>query len=95
MGLSKAFLNDRLKISVGKNFELESRNNSGNSTEIFDNIALDYAISRDGRYMFRAFRKNQYQSILEGFIIETGVSFIITADYDLFREIFQKQRNEK
>jgi hypothetical protein len=45
--------------------------------------------------MFRGYRKNQYQSILEGFIIETGVSFIITADYDLFREIFQKQRNEK
>lgn len=96
VGLSKAFLNDRLKISVGKNFELESRNNAGNSTEVFDNIALDYAISRDGRYMFRGYRKNQYQSILEGFIIETGVSFIITADYDLFREIFQKQqRNEK
>lgn len=95
VGLSKAFLNDRLKISVGKNFELESRNNTGNSTEVFDNIALDYLISRDGRYMFRGYRKNQYQSILEGFIIETGVSFIITADYDLFREIFQKQRNEK
>ncbi|GGM97671.1 hypothetical protein GCM10010967_34430 [Dyadobacter beijingensis] len=95
VGLSKAFLNDRLKISVGKNFELESQGNAGNSTEVFDNIALDYSISKDGRYMFRGYRKNQYQSILEGFIIETGVSFIITADYDLFREIFQKQRNEK
>lgn len=95
LGLSKAFLNDRLKISVGKNFELESQNKSANSTEVFDNIALDYSISRDGRYLFRGYRKNQYQSILEGFIIETGVSFIITADYDLLREIFQKQRNEK
>ncbi|WAC10342.1 translocation/assembly module TamB domain-containing protein [Dyadobacter pollutisoli] len=95
LGLSKAFLNDRLKISVGKNFELESQNKSANSNEVFDNIALDYSITRDGRYMFRGYRKNQYQSILEGFIIETGVSFIITADYDLLREIFQKQRNEK
>ncbi|MCF0073670.1 translocation/assembly module TamB domain-containing protein [Dyadobacter sp. CY261] len=95
LGLSKAFLNDRLKISVGKNFELESQGNSGNSTEVFDNIALDYSLSRDGRYMFRGYRKNQYQSILEGFIVETGVSFIITADYDLFREIFRKQRDEK
>jgi translocation and assembly module TamB len=95
LGLSKAFLNNRLKISVGKNFELESQNNSANSTEVFDNIALDYSITPDGRYLFRGYRKNQYQSILEGFIIETGVSFIITADYDLFREIFQKQKNEK
>ncbi|MCF2486578.1 translocation/assembly module TamB domain-containing protein [Dyadobacter sp. CY347] len=95
LGLSKAFLNDRLKISVGKNFEIESQSNSASSNEVFDNIALDYAITRDGRYLFRAFRKNQYQSILEGFIIETGVSFIVTADYDLLREFFQRQKNEK
>lgn len=95
LGLSKAFLNDRLKVSVGKNFELESQSNSASSSEVFDNIALDYSITRDGRYLFRGYRKNQYQSILEGFIIETGVSFIVTADYDLFREIFQKQKNEK
>ncbi|WP_031530714.1 translocation/assembly module TamB domain-containing protein [Dyadobacter crusticola] len=94
LGLSKAFLNDRLKVSVGKNFELESQNNAANSTEVFDNIALDYSITRDGRYLFRGYRKNQYQSILEGFIIETGVSFIITADYDLFREFFKKRNEE-
>jgi translocation and assembly module TamB len=94
VGLSKAFLGDRLKISVGKNFELESKSQTPSSTEVFDNIALDYTLSKDGRYLFRGYRKNQYQSILEGFIVETGVSFIVTADYDLFREIFQKQKNE-
>lgn len=94
VGLSKAFLGDRLKISVGKNFELESKSQTPSSTEVFDNIALDYNLSKDGRYRFRGYRKNQYQSILEGFIVETGVSFIITADYDLLREIIQKQKNE-
>jgi hypothetical protein len=94
VGLSKAFLNNRLKVSVGKNFELESQSNSASSSEVFDNIALDYSITKDGRYLFRGYRKNQYQSILEGFIIETGVSFIVTADYDLFREFFQKRNEE-
>ncbi|HEV7381977.1 MAG TPA: translocation/assembly module TamB [Dyadobacter sp.] len=94
VGLSKAFMGDRLKVSVGKNFEIESQSQAPSSSQVFDNIALDYSLSKDGRYLFRGYRKNQYQSILEGFIIETGVSFIITADYDLFREIFQKQKNE-
>ena len=94
VGLSKAFMGDRLKISVGKNFEIESQSQAPSSSQVFDNIALDYSLSKDGRYLFRGYRKNQYQSILEGFIIETGVSFIVTADYDLFREIFQKQKNE-
>ncbi len=95
VGLSKAFLNDRLTVSVGRNFELENTNaNAASSNQIFDNLALNYALSRDGRYMVRAYRKNQYQAVLQGFIIETGVSFIITLEYDEFRELFQKSINE-
>jgi hypothetical protein len=92
VGLSKAFLNDRLTVSVGRNFELENTGGSGEaSTEIFDNVAVNYALTKDGRYLFRAYRKNQYQAVLQGFIVETGLSFIITLDYDYFRELFQKQ----
>jgi hypothetical protein len=35
VGLSKAFLNNRLKISVGKNFELESKTNSGQRRPVY------------------------------------------------------------
>lgn len=90
VGLSKAFLNDRLTVSVGRNFELENTGRTGAaSTEIFDNVAVNYALTEDGRYLVRAYRKNQYQAVLQGFIVETGVSFIITLDYDRFRELFQ------
>ena len=92
VGLSKAFLNDRLTVSVGRNFELENTGASASSAEIFDNLAINYALSKDGRYLFRAYRKNQFQTVLEGFVVETGVSFIVTLDYDKFREIFQRQQ---
>ncbi|GAB2784934.1 hypothetical protein GCM10027275_31560 [Rhabdobacter roseus] len=92
VGLSKGFLNDRLTVSVGRNFELENSNTSApGSTELFDNLAVNYALTRDNRYMLRAYRKNQYQAVLQGFIIETGVGFILTLDYDKIRELFQKQ----
>ncbi|TDB60045.1 translocation/assembly module TamB domain-containing protein [Arundinibacter roseus] len=92
VGLSKAFLNDRLTVSVGRNFELENSNGSdASSTELFDNVAVNYALTKDGRYLFRAYRKNQYQAVLQGFIVETGLSFIVTLDYDKFRELFQKE----
>ena len=91
VGLSKAFLNDRLTVSIGRNFELENSDaDAASSSQVFDNVAVNYALSRDGRYMVRAYRKNQYQAVLQGFIIETGVSFIVTLDYDTFRELFQK-----
>ncbi|AFK01878.1 protein of unknown function DUF490 [Emticicia oligotrophica DSM 17448] len=93
VGLSKAFLNDRLKIAIGRNFQLENTTGStAASTEIVDNIALNYSLSKDGRYLFSAYRKNQYQAILDGFVVETGVAFTLTLDYEYFKELFEKKK---
>ena len=93
VGLSKVFLNDRLKITVGRNFQLENTTGTAsNSTEIVDNISLNYNLSKDGRYLFTAYRKNQYQAILDGFVVETGVSFSVTFDYQNFKELFEKKK---
>lgn len=96
VGLSKRLLNDRLTITVGSNFELEGPNNSKQSgSTIAGDIAVDYQISRDNRYLLRAYRKNEYQGVIDGYIIETGVAFIITVDYNRFREIFLSKRERE
>jgi len=94
--ISKKLLNDRLKVTVGSNFGLEgdARQNE-NMTNIAGDVTIDYSLSQDGRYMLRAYRKNEYQVALQGQIVETGLGFIITLDYDKFREIFQKNKKEK
>ncbi|MFC0344287.1 translocation/assembly module TamB domain-containing protein [Epilithonimonas hispanica] len=94
--ISKKLLNDRLKVSVGSNFGVEgdARQNE-NTTNIAGDVTIDYSLSKDGRYMLRAYRKDEYQVALQGQIIETGLGFIITLDYDKFREIFQKSKREK
>jgi len=94
--ISKKLLNDRLKVSVGSNFGLEgdARQNE-NTTNIAGDVTVDYSLSKDGRYMLRAYRKNEYQVALQGQIVETGLGFIITLDYDKFREIFQSAKKEK
>jgi len=94
--ISKRLLNDRLKVSVGSNFGLEgeARQNE-NMTNIAGDVTVDYSLSKDGRYMLRAYRKNEYQVALQGQIVETGLGFIITLDYDKFRDIFQRSRKDK
>jgi len=96
VAVSKRLLNDRLKVSIGSNFGLEgeARENE-NTTNIAGDITVDYSLSRDGRYMLRAYRKNEYQVALQGQIIETGVGFIITLDYDKFKEIFEKKKRNR
>ena len=96
VGLSKRLFDDRLNVTVGNNFALEgdARQNE-EMTNIAGDITFDYSLSKDGRYMLRAYRKNDYQVALQGQIIETGLGFIITLDYDKFREIFERSKKNK
>ena len=94
VSLSKQLLSDRLKVTVGSNFELEGPQTSSerSSNNLAGNIALDYTLSKDGRYMARAYRKNEYAGELDGYIIETGLTFIIRFDYNQFRELFHSPK---
>ncbi|MET3026252.1 translocation/assembly module TamB domain-containing protein [Flavobacterium sp. UW10123] len=94
--VSKKLLDDRLKVTVGSSFGVEGAERANEeSTNIAGDVALDYQLTKDGRYMVRAYRKNQYQVAVEGQVIETGVAFIITMSYNKFRELFHRTEKEK
>jgi hypothetical protein len=93
VGLSKKLLNDRLRVSVGSNFQLEGPQNSNQkSNNIAGNIAVDYQLTKDGRYLVRFYRKNDYEGVVDGYIIETGMSFILSVDYNKFSEILRRKK---
>jgi hypothetical protein len=96
VGLSKRLLNDRLKVTIGSSFGLEGPQQSNQqSNNIAGDVAVDYSLSKDGRYLLRAYRKNQYQVALQGQVVETGLGFIITMDYNKFQELFEKSKQKK
>ncbi|WP_026706515.1 translocation/assembly module TamB domain-containing protein [Flavobacterium soli] len=96
VAVSKRLLDDRLKVTVGSSFGLEGPQQANEeTTNIAGDVALDYQLTKDGRYMVRAYRKNQYQVALQGQVVETGVGFIITMDYNKFRELFHRSQEEK
>jgi hypothetical protein len=94
--VSKKLLDDRLKVTVGSSFGVEGAERANEeSTNIAGDVALDYQLTKDGRYMVRAYRKNQYQVAVEGQVVETGVAFIITMSYNKFKELFHRSEKEK
>lgn len=101
VALSKRLLNDRLTVTIGSNFELEgaqpSQGKAQKTNNLAGNVSLDYKLSKDGRYSLRAYRKNEYEGVIEGNIIETGVGFVLTVDYNKFKQIFlsKEQRERK
>jgi hypothetical protein len=96
VGISKQLLNDRLKVTVGSNIGLEgAQRENENSSTIAGDVTADYLLTKDGRYKIRAYRKNRYQVALQGQVVETGVGFIITMDYNKFSEFFKKSQLQK
>nr|WP_147677818.1 translocation/assembly module TamB [Algibacter pacificus] len=94
VGLSKQLLNDRLKVSVGSSFGIEGEQlKNEQTTNLAEDVTIDYLITKDGRYKLRTYRKNNYQVALQGQVIETGVAFIITMSYNKFKALFQKKTN--
>ncbi|HTD40661.1 MAG TPA: translocation/assembly module TamB domain-containing protein, partial [Mucilaginibacter sp.] len=95
VGLSKRFLNDRLTVSVGNNFNLEGQNQPGQkTTDIAGNVTVNYKLSKDGRYALRVYRRDQFV-VIEGEVIETGVGFTLTVDYNRFSQIFSRKTSKE
>jgi hypothetical protein len=94
--VSKKLLNDRLRVSVGSNFELEGPSNANqSSSNPSGDVAVDYQLTKDGRYLIRVYRMNEYEGVLEGQVIETGASFILVFDYDKISELFHGRKEAR
>jgi len=96
VAVSKRLFSDRLKVTVGSSFEVEgnARQNE-QAANIAGDIELEYALSKDGRYLMKVYRKNRYEVALQGQIVETGVGFIITMSYERFRELFERSKDKR
>lgn len=100
IGVSKRFMDDRLSISVGKNLGIEGQDRSAkarqqNTASYMPDATINYKLSKDGRYMIRAYSKNKFEVIMDGYIVETGLSFIVSMDYEKFNELFNRKRRKK
>ena len=96
VGVSKKLFDDRIKVTVGSSFGVEGQERANeNLTNIAGDIALDYQLTKDGRYMVRAYRKDEYQVAVAGQVVETGIAFILTMSYNKFKELYHRSAEEK
>ena len=106
----QTLFDDRLVVQVGSQVDLEgssqsSSTQSGNS--ILANISFEYMLTEDGRWRIRAFRKNQFESVIDGQLVITGAGLIFNREFNEFSELWkapvstespseeEKKKNEK
>jgi len=100
VAVTKSFVNDRLSITVGKSFGVEGQDANAKAskqqgTPFLPDVTLNYKLTQDGKYLIRAYKKTQFEVILDGYVIETGLAFIVTLDYDRFRDLFTRKKDKK
>ncbi len=96
VGVSKRLLNDRIKVNVGSSFAVENPQGSNKaSSNIAGDVSIDYQVTKDGKYLLRAYRENNYEGVAEGQVVETGLSFILNYDYNRLRELFHNHKVTK
>ena len=95
VGVSKRLFNDRIQVNVGSNFALQGTSQGQQATNIAGDVSVDYRLSQDGRYILRAYRKNQYEGVIEGQVVRTGVGFVFTFDYDRFKDAFKAAKESR
>lgn len=88
---TKRFWNDRLKVIIGG--EVNNNANATTNESFINNVSLEWKISNSGNRYLRLFYDKNYESILEGEIIETGIGYVYKRKLNNMNEllIFNKK----
>lgn len=88
--VAKSFMDDRIIIRIGSTIALEDNNqNTQRSQEMMTNLTIEYKITPEGTYRFKAFRTTDLEDIVVGQITRTGVGVLYQKDFNNLRNIFR------
>lgn len=96
MEVSRNFLDERMRITVSGNIELEDETHrQTGASDIAGDFSIEYLLTPEGNLIIKGFRNRDYGDLIEGDVTETGISLIFSRSYNRFRELFRKREEEQ
>ncbi|SDR79961.1 translocation/assembly module TamB domain-containing protein [Gramella sp. MAR_2010_147] len=103
LGISaqKAFLEDRLVVEVGSEVDVQGGSQQGQAASpLIGNVSISYLLDEDGVWRLKGFSKSQYENVIDGQLVVSGIALIFTKEFNKFKEMFEKAvmenvKNEK
>ena len=94
LSVSQRFFNDRMRVTVGGKMSTgdEVQQDEG---AVLSDVSLEWLIKADASQYARLFRHVNYQSILEGQVIESGVGYVQKRDAYKFKHLFIRSRRKQ
>jgi translocation and assembly module TamB len=91
----QTLMDDRLLISVGGQMDVEGGNQEVNQGDaLFGDVSVEYRLDQRGQWRAKAYRKNQFESVIDGQLVVTGISIIFNKEFNAFKELWRKSSLE-
>ena len=97
---AKRFWNNRFQVVIGG--KISTGNDAQQQQEAFiDNISLEYRLDNSGTRYVKLFHDKNYESVLDGEVIETGVGLVLRKKVSrlgqlfIFRPFKKKKKSDK
>ncbi|WP_231565595.1 translocation/assembly module TamB [Psychroserpens sp. Hel_I_66] len=95
----KKLFDDRLIVRVGSEVDIQGSSSTGEATPLIGNVSLEYILTEDGRYRLKGFRRSEFENVIDGQTIVSGIGLIFTQEFNQFNElwdaIFRSQSEKK
>ncbi len=73
--VTKTLFNERVRATIGGQVSSGADVNQGNGAQLGD-MSVEYLIKKDGSHYIKVYRRTNYESVLEGEVVEAGASYI-------------------
>lgn len=85
----KKLFDDRLIVRVGSEVDLQGSSPTNEPTPLIGNVSIEYLLTENGRYRLKAFRKDEYENVIDGQTIVSGIALIFTQEFNKFSELWE------
>lgn len=93
--LSKTLFGERFKIAVGGEYSTEATSEQNFSQNLISDISFEYLLNPTGTRYLRLFRHRGLESILEGEVTVTGISFVMKHKLSSLKDLFNWMHKSK
>ncbi|GGG37321.1 translocation/assembly module TamB domain-containing protein [Bizionia arctica] len=84
----KKLFNDRVIVRVGSEVDIEGSGSSGEETPIIGNVSVEYLLTETGRYRLQGFSRNEFENVIDGQIVVSGIALIFTQEFNKYSELW-------
>ncbi|RZS92302.1 translocation/assembly module TamB domain-containing protein [Aquimarina brevivitae] len=86
----KSFLDNRLIVRVGSEVNIEGNNQATETgNPIIGNVSVEYLLTENGRFRVKGFRKNKFESVIDGQLVVTGIALIFNREFNKFKDLWR------